>query len=811
MVVAVVSTALSLVLFFIIRQWERRDLQAGLQAIAQQRLELLRESIGESLESLHSLGSFYETGLPVDRAHFRQFVSDTLARRREIQALSWTPKVPAGERAAYEAAARADGFTGFQFTEHDPATGSMVRAHTQAEFYYPVYYIEPFDRNRAAFGFDLNARIESLILARDRARAVATPLIRLMQEKPNEHGFIVYLPLYNSLTPSTVEARRAANTGFVAVVFRLADLVGPALAHLPGIRVVLRDSGNSSPDGTYTLPPADESPPWRKLAAYTLTLPVAGREWQVTFTPTTAFLAGRRPWQSWAVLFGGLLATTLLTGYLLADLRRDAAIACANDALQSEVIERKRAEEAAAAANRAKTDFLTNLSHEIRTPLNSILGYTQILERDPDLPRRHRDAVGALANSGHHLLGLLNSILELSKIEAGRMEIQRNIFDLPALVHSLAEMFKPRCAEKRLPLRVVCPDTGQRPVFGDEGKLRQILINLIGNAIKFTPRGEVFIGVRPASGDQWLFEVIDTGIGFSDEERAGLFTPFNQTAAGRRSGGTGLGLAIARRHVELMGGQLDVQSEPGTGTRFFFTLPLPAASALPASLGATPLPRFQPGVTVRALIVDDNRDNCHILARLLADIGCIVAEAGDTARARDIARQAPPDILFIDVLLGDTTGPELLAALRADGLPASTPVLFHTAVLLERAQRDALCAGGADLLTKPFRVDDLCACLRRLPGIRFEEPAAAAAAMETPLPDLELVVLPEELCARMTVAAELHSTTVLKACLEELRQLGGPAEALADHLRQLLRAYDLGAIALLLSRLRVQHAESPTT
>jgi signal transduction histidine kinase/CheY-like chemotaxis protein len=808
---AVVATALSFVLFFIIRQWERRDLQAELQSLAQQRLELLRESLGDSLESLHSLGAFYETGLPIDREHFRRFVAGMLVRRPEIQAFSWTPKVPATERQAYEAAARAEGFSDFQFTKWDPVTGRMVTAQTQAEFYYPVYYIEPLDRNRAAFGFDLNARIETLGLARDQARAVATPLIRLMQEKSNQPGFIVYLPLYNGPTPATVEARRAANTGFVATVFRLADLVDRTLARLPGVQVVLRDSTQTSAYNTYDLPAADNSPAWRNFAAYTLALPVAGREWQITFTPTTAFLTGHRPWQSWAVLFGGLFATSLLASYLLADLRRDAAIACANDALQAEVIERKRAEEAAAAASRAKTDFLTNLSHEIRTPLNSILGYTQILERDPDLPRRQRDSVGALANSGHHLLGLLNSILDLSKIEAGRMEIQRNVFDLPALVHSLAEMFKPRCAEKRLPLRVVCPEARLRPVFGDEGKLRQILINLIGNAIKFTPRGEVFIGVRPASGDQWLFEVIDTGIGFSEEERAGLFTPFNQTVAGRRSGGTGLGLAIARRHVELMGGKLDVQSEPGTGTRFFFTLALPAASVLPASLGASPLPRFQAGVTVRVLVVDDNRDNRHILARLLADIGCVVAEAGDMARARDIARQAPPDILFIDVLLGDTTGPELLTALRADGLPASTPVLFHTAVLLERAQRDALCAGGADLLTKPFRVDDLCACLRRLPGIRFEEPTVAAAATETPLPDLDLVILPEELCARMTVAAELHSTTVLKACLEELRQLGGPAEALADHLRQLLRAYDLGAIALLLSGLRVQPAESPTS
>ncbi|HSY53565.1 MAG TPA: CHASE domain-containing protein [Opitutaceae bacterium] len=275
---AVVATALSFVLFFIIRQWERRNLQAELQAIVQQRLELLRESLGDSLESLHSLGAFYETGLPVDRERFRRFVTGTLARRPEIQAFTWTPKVPANERAAYEAAARAEGFPDFQFTKRDPATGHMMRAPAQPEFYYPVYYVEPLDRNRPAFGFDLNARIETLGLARDQARAVATPLIRLMQEKSNEPGFIVYLPLYRGPPPATVEARRAANTGFVATVFRLPDLVDPTLARLPGVHVVLRDSNQASPNNAYVLPDADNSPAWRKLAAYTLNLPVAGRE-----------------------------------------------------------------------------------------------------------------------------------------------------------------------------------------------------------------------------------------------------------------------------------------------------------------------------------------------------------------------------------------------------------------------------------------------------------------------------------------------------------------------------------------------------
>jgi len=802
---------LSVALFLTIRAWEHRAAQSAVEAASAQRVELLRESLGNSLEALHSLGSLYAIGEPIDRDHFRRFAASALARRPELQALSWTPRVPAAARAAFEAAARADGFADFQFTERDPATNRMVRARDQPDFYYPVYFIEPLARNRAAFGYDLNARLATLARARDTAVAVATPPIQLMQEQSREPGFIVYLPLYAGPPPATLAARRAVNTGFVAAVFRVADLVRPALAKQSGLRVTLRDTALSASPLVYAAPAADNAPSAAGLAPCRFALPFAGREWEIVFTPTASFAPGQRAWQSWAVLAAGLALTGLLAGYLLSSLRRNAQIARANAALQAEVVERKRAEEAAAAASRAKSDFLASLSHEIRTPLNAILGYTQILERDRSLPPRHRDAVAALANSGHHLLGLLNSILDLSKIEAGRMELQREVFDPPALVRGLAEMFKPRCAEKRLTLRVACPAEGASHVLGDEGKLRQVLINLLGNAIKFTPRGEVYVSARPdeSAPDHWLFEVIDTGIGLTPAERAGLFAPFHQTDAGRRHGGTGLGLAIARGQVELLGGRLEVQSEAGTGTRFFFTLPLPAAVVAPAAVTIATLPHLASGIAVRALVIDDNSDNRHILARLLADLGCAVAKAATAGGARDIVRQTPPDIVFLDVLLADTTGPELLAKLHADGLPANTPVLFHTAAMLEHAQRDALRAHGADLLAKPFRIEDLCACLRRLPGVRFETPATFAAP-ELPSPaDLEQIVLPEDLCARMTVAAELHSTTVLKACLEELRQLGGPAAPLADHLRHLLRAYDLAAIARLLNRLRVHPVVTP--
>lgn len=811
--VIVVGLLCSFGLFYILRGWERRTAQAAVRTAAEQRVELLHETLGNSLEALHALGAFFHTDPGAGRERFRAFVRDLLARRPELHALSWTPRVPAAERAAYEALARADGLADFTFTDVDPATGSIVPAAAR-DVYFPVYYIEPAATNATALGYDLNPRLATLAAARDSGSAVSTPAIQLVQEPENQPGFIVYLPLYahglapSAAPPTTVAERRERLAGFVAAVFRVARLVDPALARQPGLSATLRDATTDAPIA-YAPPALDAAPPAEGLDPVTLSLAYAGREWRVTFTPSTRFEAGRRHWQSSTVLAGGLLLTALLAAYARGGLRARRAAALANAVLQAEVQERKRAEEAAAAANRAKSDFLAGLSHEIRTPLNSILGYAQILERDPDLLHRQRDSVAALTASGRHLLGLLNSILDLSKIEAGRMDTRREIFDLRALVHELATMFKPRCAEKKLVLRVVVPEGVPPAVVGDEGKLRQVLINLIGNAVKFTPRGEIVVALAADSAagpDRWRFDVIDTGIGLAAHERAGLFTPFQQTEAGRRHGGTGLGLALARRHAELMGGRIEVDSEPELGTRFHFTLHLPA-SALPAAGPRDTLPRLAGGVRVRALVVDDNRDNRVILARLLADIGCRVAAAGTAAEARATAAAQAPDILFVDVRLeDDLTGPALVADLQGSGLSRATPVVYHTATLLDAAEREALRAGGGDLLSKPFRIEDLCACLQRVPGVRFEDAPEAPA---PPSLDLAGLRLPSELAHRLSVAAELHSTTVLKACLDELRQLGGPAAPLAEHLRHLLRSYDLVSISQLLADLPVEDSENP--
>lgn len=256
------------------------------------------------------------------------------------------------------------------------------------------------------------------------------------------------------------------------------------------------------------------------------------------------------------------------------------------DDLEGEIGERKIAQEAmllakheAERANRAKSLFLANMSHEIRTPMNAILGYAQILDHDPDLNEKHKRTVSIITRSGNHLLDLINEILDISKIEAGRMEINESDFDLPAMIGDLANMFALRCSEKNIEWRVFCLNGMTRwQVRGDQGKLRQILINLLGNAVKFTDRGRVSLRVDVTGENRIRFAVDDTGPGISDSQKQLVFESFYQAEEGHKKGGTGLGLAIARRQVELMGGELLIESRLGGGCKFYFTLPLTQVS-----------------------------------------------------------------------------------------------------------------------------------------------------------------------------------------------------------------------------------------
>jgi signal transduction histidine kinase/CheY-like chemotaxis protein len=789
---------MSLALFATIRGWERRELEKRAADLAHEQAEKLQVAVLRSMEVLHSIAALHTLHGGMTPGQFQQFVQPTLTRQPELQALSWNPIVPAAERSNVETAARTEGLTQFQFCEKDLA-GHLIPARAR-DFYVPVRFIEPLERNRAALGYDLasdECRRLSLEQARDTGKPVATAPIQLAQGPDNQAGFLVLLPVYyGDLPPTTIAERQQHLRGFAVAVFRVNDLVAQFFHELKakGIEAALYDQSRQG-QLLYAEAPLDDS-------SEVIPMEIAGRQWALAFQALPEFAASASHYQSWLVLSGALAFTLLATAYLYGGWRRTMEIAAVNAALQEEVAVRQHAEAAADKANQAKSDFLASMSHEIRTPLNAILGYTQLMQRDASLPPEQQDAVGGISASGQHLLGLINEILDLSKIEAGRMELQPVNFDLVMLGNGLAATFRPLCAQKKIRFRLEVDATHPAAIRGDEGKLRQVLINLVGNAVKFTNVGEVCLRVQPTTQERWRFEVIDTGLGIPEAERTDIFKPFHQGSGAQHQGGTGLGLAIAQRQVELLGGKLDLESERGIGSCFYFELPLPPATDAVEKVSAR-VQRLAPGQNVCALVVDDNRENRNVLGRMLAKVGCDILFATNGEEAMEQTRISQPAIIFLDLLLPGASGMETARNILARASGRTPKIVAHTASALSQHREEARAAGCVDFIAKPFEAEKLYECLERHLGVCFEREAFVE-----PQPPVNNAVasihLPEELSARLMVAAELHSTTALKACLQELRADGPDAERLAEEIRLLMRSYDMDGIQRLLTRVTAQ-------
>ena len=406
-------------------------------------------------------------------------------------------------------------------------------------------------------------------------------------------------------------------------------------------------------------------------------------------------------------------------------------------ALYEDISDRKAAEQAMRAARelaervaRARSAFLANMSHEIRTPMNAVLGFVELV-LDTELQVEQRRALELVRSSSEALLTILNDILDYSKIEAEHLELESIPFDLPKVVHATATLLAVRAREKHLELTVDVPPDVPHIMRGDPTRVRQVLMNLIGNAIKFTEQGEVDVSAAVVGyhddRTSVRFRVRDTGIGISDEQLATIFDEFTQADASmtRRYGGTGLGLAISRKLVALMGGQLSVTSEVGRGSEFSFTLRLPversAAAATPGravSLGGR-----------RLLVVDDNETNRRILRDMLGAEGVAVheaarADAGLTALRRAAAAGTPFDIAILDAQMPDQDGFELAAAVRADPDLAATKLLILTSAGQRGDGERCRQMGIQAYLTKPIARADL---IEAVGTVLLEAPPAGAA------------------------------------------------------------------------------------
>ncbi len=467
-----------------------------------------------------------------------------------------------------------------------------------------------------------------------------------------------------------------------------------------------------------------------------------------------------------------------------------------------------QARNAAESASRAKSDFLANMSHELRTPLNAIIGFSHLLQRDNEDDPKLRESLDVIAHSSSHLLNLINDVLDMSKIEAGRVETEITVLDLQQLVDEVSGMMKPRAAGKGLALSVRYAEGLERYLYSDAGKLRQILLNLLGNAVKYTDQGGVELRVRTRTRLpnrlELVIEVKDSGRGISQHAQQRIFEKFVQIRSTRgNKEGTGLGLAISRSYARLLGGDLGVRSQPGKGSLFTLTVPVvrstgsevsadgPAARLLVLAAG-------QPAYSL--LIVEDNAANRILLRQILEQMGFEVHTADNGKEAVAAFERWKPDLVWMDLRMPVMDGYQATARIKATPGGAMCPVIAVTASVTQEARRMALAAGCDDFIGKPFEEARIVEVLEQQLGVRFTAVSAGAALIAGDadvecLQAVDLSVLPEAWRQRMGQATVEGNLVLMKELITEIQESFPVA---ARSVERLVRGYEF---ELLLNRL----------
>ena len=438
-----------------------------------------------------------------------------------------------------------------------------------------------------------------------------------------------------------------------------------------------------------------------------------------------------------------------------------------------DITDRKRMEQevvaariAAEDANHAKSQFLSSISHELRTPLNGVLGYAQILLRDQSISAEHRHNLRAIESCGQHLLTLINDVLDLAKIESGRIDIDEQPCDLYELLDNVGNIVRERVESKGLAYRLDIARAVPAVICTDAVKLRQILVNLLGNAVKFTARGGVTLRVVVSRhGSQLLFEVEDTGVGIAEDKQREIFFPFHQV--GHVAGGTGLGLPISQRLCEAMGGQLRVRSSVGSGSCFSFTLPMKisARALMPAAPHAENRLIDTEGQALTVLVADDNQINRQVLAGMLRASGIAIVEAENGQEALDRlherARQGQPlPLVLMDVRMPVMDGFAATRAIKADPLLRDTVVIAVSASVFPDVVERMREEGCDDFVSKPVRIGELLEVVARY--LRLPLRAAAE--------PLHAAKLPASLLQTLRAALAVGDVEALRAALPALRE-----------------------------------------
>jgi signal transduction histidine kinase/CheY-like chemotaxis protein len=456
--------------------------------------------------------------------------------------------------------------------------------------------------------------------------------------------------------------------------------------------------------------------------------------------------------------------------------------------VEQRTAELRQAKNLAELANRSKSEFVANMSHELRTPLNAILGFSQLMNREASLTPQQQENLGIINRSGEHLLSLINDILDLAKIESGKMTLYPTDFDLYALLELIEEMLALKAESKDLELIIERDRNLPRYINTDDQKLRQVLINLLGNAIKFTSSGSVTLCVREQGTEKdgeterkfhnLLFEIEDTGAGIAPSEIDSLFQTFTQTETGRKSQeGTGLGLPISKKFIELMGGEITVSSEVNQGTIFRFNIQAQAskASLIEAQKPTQRVIGLEPNQQeYRILIVDDRLENRQLLLKLLEPIGFKVKEATNGQQAIEMWQSWQPHLIWMDMRMPVMNGYEATQQIKSHLNGQATVIIALTASTLEEEKAVVLSAGCDDFVRKPFREEVIFEKMAQHLGVRYvyEENLSAS----TNLANLDkltaeaLAMMPDEWLEELSYAAGVVNNQLIAQLLTQIPQ-----------------------------------------